>query len=67
MSNKNDTEQVTQIWSEFERGKDYFNKLNLVNEITKAHRFYEGEQWYGNKDRWRRATDHRYYRSDCRL
>lgn len=50
MSNKNkDTDDITQIWTEFERGKDYIDKLRLVSEINEAHRFYEGDQWHGLK------------------
>ena len=42
----NDT---TQIWKEFKRGKKYLEALNIVDEISKAHRFFEGDQWKGLK------------------
>lgn len=40
-------EQVTQVWKEYERGKDYLSVLNRYTQVNKNHDFYIGRQWKG--------------------
>ncbi len=35
------------VWRLYEKGRDYQNKIDLVERTDKAHRFYLGDQWYG--------------------
>lgn len=38
---------VTRVWSLYEKGVRLHQKIGLVGNTEKAHRFYEGDQWYG--------------------
>lgn len=40
---------ITQIWKEYEAGKQYVDKLGLLAKSNKAYRFYEGDHWAGLK------------------
>lgn len=40
---------ITEIWQLYEKGKDFLDELNLVNETTQNYRFYEGDHWHGLK------------------
>jgi hypothetical protein len=39
----------TDVWKEYERGKSYIDKLNLVKKAEESFRFYEGDHWKGLK------------------
>jgi hypothetical protein len=41
------SENVTDIWQKYEKGKDHHHKLNIYDDTDKCHRFYEGDQWHG--------------------
>jgi len=38
---------TTSEWSLYQRGKDYHARINLVSNVDKTHRMYEGDQWHG--------------------
>lgn len=40
---------ITDIWQLYEKGKDFLDQLNLVNNTTQNYRFYEGDHWNGLK------------------
>ena len=40
---------ITEIWQLYEKGKDFLDDLNLVNQTTQNYRFYEGDHWHGLK------------------
>lgn len=42
-------DNLTQIWKEYEAGKSYLDKLNIIPKSNKAYRFYEGNHWDGLK------------------
>ena len=44
---KLDKNNITDIWKLYEDGKNYFDKLNIVNKTTENYRFYEGDHWHG--------------------
>ncbi|MEG1394088.1 MAG: hypothetical protein RSC60_07430 [Christensenellaceae bacterium] len=41
--------ESTQIFKQFEQGKDYINSLNMITKSDDAFRFYEGDHWRGLK------------------
>lgn len=40
-------EKVTDIFVEYQRGKNYNNTLNMYNKTEKQYKFYFGQQWEG--------------------
>lgn len=44
---KNDIQNMTDVFIDYERGKNYNNTLNLYNKTDKAYKFYHGQQWDG--------------------
>ncbi len=40
---------ITQVWNEYQNGKDYNIKLNIYDDTDKNERFYAGDQWNGLK------------------
>ena len=43
--------QVTNIYNNVEKAKDYQNKIELRSNIKKWREFYKGNQWSGITDR----------------
>jgi hypothetical protein len=41
------TEDRTDIWKLYERGRDHHNRAMMYSDTDRAHRFFEGDQWYG--------------------
>jgi len=39
--------EVTKDWQDYERGKEYNNKINLYANNDKVERFVAGDQWHG--------------------
>ena len=37
----------TEAWKLYEKGRDHHNTINLYQDTEMAHRFYQGDQWYG--------------------
>ena len=44
---KNDIQNMTDVFRDYQRGKNYNNTLNLYNKTDKAYKFYHGQQWDG--------------------
>lgn len=44
---KNDIQNMTDVFRDYQRGKNYNNTLNLYNKTDKAYKFYHGQQWEG--------------------
>ncbi len=40
---------ITEVWQLYEKGKDFLDRLNLVDSTTQNYRFYEGDHWHGLK------------------
>lgn len=38
---------MTDVFVEYQRGKNYNNTLNLYNKTDKVYKFYHGDQWQG--------------------
>ena len=43
------SEKLTDLWYEYEKGKDYIDSLDMVEKTNSAYRFYEGDHWHGLK------------------
>ena len=39
----------TEIWTLYEKGRDYCRTINMFDETDKNYRFYNGDQWAGVK------------------
>ncbi|MEA4831913.1 MAG: hypothetical protein VB118_04760 [Oscillospiraceae bacterium] len=39
-------DSYTEIWRQYQDGKDYFNQINLNNRADKCFHFVAGDQWY---------------------
>lgn len=44
------SEITNDVWSKFERCREYHRIVNTKDNVEKAYRFYEGDQWYGVGD-----------------
>jgi len=42
-------DKETKEWSEYQKGIDYKNKINLFSMVDKNNRMYNDDQWYGVK------------------
>lgn len=43
------TEELTEIWQDYEKGRNYNNMRNVFADTDKNYRMYNGNQWYGLK------------------
>lgn len=44
---KQRTQDVTRVWTLYEKGVEHHNGANLYSRTEQAHRFFLGDQWYG--------------------
>lgn len=42
-----DSTNYTRVWDRYQRGVAHLNKFDIITETEQAHRFYEGDQWFG--------------------
>ncbi len=41
--------QITDIWHDYQMGKDYLDSVNLFDRVETCHNFMNGDQWKGLK------------------
>ena len=41
--------QVTDIWHDYQMGRDYLDSVNLFTKVETCHNFMNGDQWAGLK------------------
>lgn len=41
--------EITSIWDDYQRGKDYLDSINLFSRTEQCHNFVNGDQWNGLK------------------
>lgn len=42
-----DSTNYVRVWERYQQGIAHLNKFGIIAETEQAHRFYEGDQWYG--------------------
>ncbi len=42
-------EVKTKIWQRYEQARDHHQRMNMYQEVRRAHNFFEGNQWEGAK------------------